>query len=365
MKTNQKSSIIGQLFETKSIYLYGAGTIGKEVINILTDQGLIVKSFIDKKMPRTSVEGISVLKPDDETFSMEEKENSLVILSFFNAYVSIVDIINYLKKIGWRNIVTFLEFHNQFSYELGNRYWLTRIDYYADKIKLIEYGSDLWADSKSKDLYNSIINFRLTMDYSKLPDPQLDKQYFPEDVPGWEYPLNFVDCGAFDGDTLRYIRKNNISANKIAAFEPDLSNYKLLVAECSTLDKEISLFPCGVWSSSTQLKFNSGGGSGSALNNNGNTIIQCVSIDETLINFRPNLIKMDIEGAEFAALIGAKNTIITHKPGLAICLYHNPEHIWQIPLLIKSWNLDYTFYLRCHYFSGFELVMYAIPNRTS
>jgi hypothetical protein len=71
---------------------------------------------------------------------------------------------------------------------------------------------------------------------------------------------------------------------------------------------------------------------------------------------------MDIEGAELASLIGSKKTITKYRPGLAICLYHNPEHIWQIPLLVSSWELSYDFYLRSHCYSGFELVMYAIPR---
>jgi hypothetical protein len=87
-----------------------------------------------------------------------------------------------------------------------------------------------------------------------------------------------------------------------------------------------------------------------------------VSIDDALHGFSPNFIKMDIEGAELAALLGARRTIHDCRPGLAICLYHHPAHLWQIPNLIRSWNLDYRFYLRVHSNNGFELVMYAVPN---
>ena len=216
---------------------------------------------------------------------------------------------------------------------------------------------------KSKSIYNSIIEFRLTRDYSKLLEPEINKQYFPDDIPAWSYPLNLIDCGAFDGDTIREIVRNNISFKKIVAFEPDQKNFNVLAHECSKIDKEFILFPCGTWSHTEQLRFSSGNGTGSALSADGDTVIQCVSLDQALPNFKPNLIKMDIEGAELASLIGSKNIIIKHRPGLAICLYHNPEHIWQIPLLISSWNLNYDFYLRCHCYSGFELVMYAIPKK--
>jgi hypothetical protein len=91
-------------------------------------------------------------------------------------------------------------------------------------------------------------------------------------------------------------------------------------------------------------------------------VIQCTALDEALPSFGPTVVKMDIEGAEHAALLGAARSIQTHRPGLAICLYHEPAHLWEIPFLIQSWNLSYRMYLRSHCYSGFDLVLYAIPN---
>ena len=110
-------------------------------------------------------------------------------------------------------------------------------------------------------------------------------------------------------------------------------------------------------------------------------MIQCVSLDEAIMRFRPTLIKMDVEGAEYDALLGARKIITRYKPGLAICLYHRPEHLWQIPLLQQLFgegktifdpatpgdldssrtNNSYRLYLRLHAFNGWELVAYAIP----
>ena len=74
------------------------------------------------------------------------------------------------------------------------------------------------------------------------------------------------------------------------------------------------------------------------------------------------VIKMDVEGAELSALLGAKETIRDSRPGLAICLYHRPEHLWQIPLLLKQWDPRYEFALRLYRHAGFDLVMYARPS---
>ena len=72
---------------------------------------------------------------------------------------------------------------------------------------------------------------------------------------------------------------------------------------------------------------------------------------------------MDIEGAEFGALWGARKTIARHRPALAICLYHRPEHLWQIPLLVNEWYGGRArLFLRAHCYNGFELVLYVFPT---
>ena len=45
---------------------------------------------------------------------------------------------------------------------------------------------------------------------------------------------------------------------------------------------------------------------------------------------RVDFIKMDIEGAEPKALIGAERTIREHRPQLAISVYHDLKHFASI-----------------------------------
>lgn len=67
-----------------------------------------------------------------------------------------------------------------------------------------------------------------------------------------------------------------------------------------------------------------------------------------------------IEGAEYEALLGAKNTIKKYKPKCAISIYHKRCDIWEIPILLLSYNPDYKFYLRTYSFSGNDTVLYAL-----
>src|SRR5579871_5835622 len=53
--------------------------------------------------------------------------------------------------------------------------------------------------------------------------------------------------------------------------------------------------------------------------------VDCVSLDESLENESPTLIKFDIEGFELEALAGARETIRRHTPILAVSAYHRQK----------------------------------------
>ena len=69
---------------------------------------------------------------------------------------------------------------------------------------------------------------------------------------------------------------------------------------------------------------------------------------------------MDIEGAELNALRGSKEIIKSQKPKLAISVYHDFKHLWEVPLYIKKLVPDYKIYFRHHTNLEYETVCYAI-----
>lgn len=88
----------------------------------------------------------------------------------------------------------------------------------------------------------------------------------------------------------------------------------------------------------------------------------CTTIDDYVASRLRQLdfIKMDIEGAEMAALAGAANTIREFRPRLAISGYHKPEDLWEIPQRILELNPGYRLAFGHHTPIGWESVFYAV-----
>ena len=77
-----------------------------------------------------------------------------------------------------------------------------------------------------------------------------------------------------------------------------------------------------------------------------------------------DLLKMDIEGAEPQALRGAQNIIRRWKPKLAISIYHDFRHLWEVPLFLTELVPEYDIYIRHHTDLAYETVCYAVHRGT-
>lgn len=185
------------------------------------------------------------------------------------------------------------------------------------------------------------------------------KQYF--DLPQLPHDENevFIDVGCYDGFSVKnFIDWSGNQYKEIISFEPD----NICYPKCKEALKEVpnyTIINKGLWSSKTTLYFNETGASDSTISADGKIKICTCRLDEELKDKRVTFIKMDIEGAEREALLGAEKIIREQKPKLAICIYHKNEDVWEIPNLILEMNPEYRFYIR-HYSLRFaETVLYA------
>jgi hypothetical protein len=74
---------------------------------------------------------------------------------------------------------------------------------------------------------------------------------------------------------------------------------------------------------------------------------------------KTTFIKMDLEGYEELALLGAKETIKRDKPKLAISIYHGKDDYWKLPNIILDADSEYRFYIRHYTLFNNETVLYG------
>lgn len=353
----------------RPLYLYGAGNIGKRLYHQLSANGISVAGFIDRN-PAAKHEGIAIptFTPDSHELEAAKTSATIILSGLFPLKVC-QEIKAALAAMGFQHVHAL---HDRISG--GTIRQMLFFDNYnkrdvlgADRPK-IEQAFGLLAGEDDRRLFLQLLKAHLTMDFTRLDEPHnISLQYLAHDIPDHKDYTRFVDCGGYDGDTFRQLADQVEQIDTLAAFEPQVAMYRKYAESIATHPKpprQTFLFPCGVHSETTQLRFASNDDAQSAarLSTEGDQIIQCVAIDEALQGFRPTFIKMDIEGAEINALHGARKTIESVGPGLAICVYHRFSDLWEIPCLIRSMRTDYRYYLHSYNYLGLETVLYALRS---
>lgn len=222
-------------------------------------------------------------------------------------------------------------------------------------------------DERSRGEFLLQLSYLLSMmDTVDLPRGGVEESYFPRDLVELSAREVFVDCGAYDGDTIEsFLTASSGRFRTIVAFEPDphavVRLHTLVRGLPSRVRDLIRVEQKAVGAAAGSLRFEGDGTPTSRISETGALTVECVPLNVALRDLAPTFIKMDIEGAEEDALLGARETIRAHRPILAICVYHLQEDLYSIPNAIGRACEDYTLYLRRQGNDG-DLVCFAIPN---
>lgn len=356
---------LAQPFE-KSLVLYGAGSLGKKTLAGLRSLGIEPYAFVDrnKTLWKSKIDGLQVLSPQEAV--EQYGSSSVFVVTIWNPEMgkAFSDAKKNLLEFGTVKVVSFIPLYYKYAEEFLPYYSLDLPHKILEQTELVKKAYYLLSDDKSREEYIANLNFRLSGDFTKLGCPVDSLQYFPVDILTLLPNEVFIDCGAYDGDTLKnYLGIKNEFETYIA-YEPDPINFEQLLKYTEGLDSKLkSKIKCSHYAVSDTHKwvfFGAKGTAGSSIGV-GDLKIECCALDNEIGALNPTYIKMDIEGSEVAALEGAKQCIRNNLPTLGICVYHRPNDLWQIPLLIHSFSKDYEFYLRSHEAEGWDLVCYAIP----
>lgn len=345
--------------------IFGAGTMGQRALAALCSMGVHPLSFADNNpaLWGKSVNGILILSPEDAAelfggdavfFIAIRNENHWYRETFDQLLRLGCAHISSSEPIAWRFPDKFPPF---LLYNLPHNLYA-----HAEEVAR---AARLWADEESTAEYAAQIQLRALGDPLWLSAPEVAESYILSGVFQLDQEDVFLDCGAYDGDTIRNLIDTQTQFDRIEAVEADSHSFARLADFVSTLEPEfanrVRLHQCAVGARRGTVRFDNTGGVDSKVSDDGRILIEMVPIDVMFATKHVSMIKMDIEGGEYDALMGAQQVIRRDRPILAICVYHSQEDIWRLPLLIRSLCPEHRMYLKAYRGDGIQTVVYAVP----
>lgn len=357
----RRSEIIQRIAGRSDVVLFGAGYLGRHVRRDMDGLPIKAQAFVDNdsSLWGSRIDGLEVLSPG--AAAARFGQSALWLITVYTN----TTVIEQCRALGvpW---VTCAEL----SWVLPEPHAQSLVfglpERLADSSREIEAAASIWGDAESEAEYRSQVRWRFLLDYSALVKPRpAVETYFPDDLIRPSDREAFVDCGAFTGDTIEaFMSARGGRFERIVAVEPDALNCSALQGRIDEWSRSgigpISVAPVAAGAHRGTLRFETTGTAGSSVGSGVDTV-EVAPLDEILAGCEATYIKFDVEGAEHDALLGASKTIRTHMPVLAVCLYHKPEDLWDLPVLIRSLGPDYRMHLRRYSDERWETVCYAVP----
>jgi FkbM family methyltransferase len=358
----------------KQIVLFGAGGLGQRTLRKLRAGNVEPVAFSDNDRSRwgTEIEGVPVLSPDDAAAQFGSSAAFVVTIWGAGSPHRLEETSAQLRELGCNIVVPFAWLAWRYSDHMLPYYGIDLPSHLLEQADDVRRAFALFSDDQSRREFVSQVRWRLTGDPGCLGPPVEDPQYLAPIAP-LTVADRILDCGAYDGDTLRSWVETKGEFARYVGLEPDPDSRHRLQDEVAGLPGQlasrVSILPYAVASQEGTATFSAWGTGASSFGTvggiGGGMTVECRRIDQLVAQLgepHPSLLKMDIEGAELDALHGAVDLIHREGPLLAICVYHRQSDLWQIPLFAAEHRDDYDFYLRPHNEEGWDLVCYGVPS---
>jgi FkbM family methyltransferase len=354
------------------IVLFGAGNLGQRTLAGLRAIGIEPLCFVDnnKLVRGKGHEGIPIMSPAEGAERYGPRATFIVTIWRAQATEGMATRVEQLRRLGCNTVIPFLPLYWKYP-ELFLPHYIHDLPHRVHtQAARAREAFALMSDDLSRSEYLAQMRLRLLGEFDALRDPVPGEIYFRDELFSLNAEETFVDCGAFDGDTLQlFLEKSRNSFRRVIAFKPDPENYNKLAHKVTCLPPDvherIKVHRNAKGKMNKRVLMNAGRGVSSKIGA-GDCEVECVSLDSTVYNQPMTCIKMDIEGSELATLAGAKELICKNAAFLAVSAYHQQSDLWNIRLFVRDIKPDYSFYLRPHVLEGWDLVCCAIsPHRRS
>ncbi len=329
------------------IFIYGMGDGAIKIMNVFEDYNIAVAGFFasDEFVRGHSFQGHLVHKLSEIEAVCED---FIIVLAFAASYQKLYD-----------HLIALSEKHTIIAPDVpvaGNG--LFTYEYYLENLGKFEQVYELLADEQSKAVYTDIINFKISGKISYLNNTLFDENEIFESLITLGDNEVYADLGAFNGDTvLEFLQNTNSNYKHIYALEPNPKNFRRLLKNTDGLEK-FTAINAAAWSCETTLGFSKGVGRMTKIELDEQNKTDATSVDN-IATEDVTFLKLDVEGAEREAILGAKKQISTGCKIIS-ALYHRNEDLFDIPLLIHEINPDYKFFIRHKlYIPAWETNLYA------
>ena len=354
------------------IVLLGAGKLGRRTLQALQKIGSPPIAITDNNATlwNTDLEGVPVLSPADAAQRFATSATFVVSIWRAGGTHRYEQSRAQLKQLGCHRVSSIAPLAWKHADVMLPHYCLDLPHRVLKSTDRIRSAFSLLSDDRSRAEFLAQLRFRLLADFDGLPHPDSDPQYLAKDLFRYLESENFVDVGAYDGDTLRAVLSAGGAFNSYTALEPDPVNVEALRATVASLPsaiaERIDVLPVAAHSVRQRLRITDSGSASAALvpgDAEGSGFdVECVPLDDLFLHRRMSFLKLDIEGVEPDALAGARRIIARDRPVIAVCVYHVQDHLWELPLLVRSLVDNYRFYLRPYNEEGWDLVCYGVPR---
>jgi FkbM family methyltransferase len=347
------------------LLVFGSGTVGRQVVRSLRRHELKPAALIDNAPARQGsvVDGLTVLPPDAVV-----ADRDVVVVAAGMAAASIE---TQLEDQGVAHAFNLSEVFFALGAEperaLARQLIADRTDYAWLYCQL--------EDEPSRTCLEAVIRHRLTLDTAHLARVRVrgEPQWFDRDVIPDDDGHVLVDGGAFDGDTLTaFSARFGGRFVRAYGFEPDPA-LAARAASRFAADQRVVVVPKGLSDHAGSAFFSVTGATDGTITHPGGmeaapgspdelgSRIEVVRLDDEVAE-PISFLKLDVEGAELAAMRGAARHIGGSRPTLAIAVYHLASDMRDVPQFIAQHRAGDRLYLRHYTDVSFETVLYAVPG---